>query len=87
MIFDKINVFIRNKLIKIKDMKKELEVTFKDLDTVLNKEYFGKVSDKFILLANDTKEDIKNKKQIHENLTNEISLEIDKAFDEYLESK
>ena len=87
MIFDKINVFIRNNLIKIKDMKKELEVIFKDLDTVLNKEYFGKVSDKFIQLANDTKEDIKTKKQIHENLTNEISLEIDKAFDGYLESK
>lgn len=68
-------------------MKKELEGTFKDLDTVLNKKYFGKVSNEFIQLVNDTKEDIKTKKQMHKNLTNELSLEIDRAFDDYIEGK
>ena len=68
-------------------MKEELEGTFKDLDTVLNEKYFDKVSSEFIQLVNDTKEDIKTKKQMHKNLTNELSLEIDRAFDDYIEGK
>lgn len=70
-----------------KELQLQLQVTFSELDTVLNEKYFGKVSNEFIQLVNDTKEATKNKEHLHNKLTVELALEIDKAFDEYIESK
>jgi hypothetical protein len=70
-------------------MNKELQLQekFDNLDSILNEVYKGKVSDAFIQLVDETKEEIKNKKQLFEKLTSELALEIDKAFDEYIEGK
>ena len=65
----------------------QLKLAFNDLDTILLDEHVGIKSDKFIKIVDDTKEAIKNKEQLHNSLTTEIALQIDKAFDEYLESK
>jgi hypothetical protein len=65
----------------------KIQLALNDLDTIFREECLGIVSEKFIKLVDDTKETIKNKEQTFNNLTVEIALQIDKAFDEYLESK
>jgi hypothetical protein len=54
---------------------------------VYNEEYQGIVTGMFYKKIKDTREDIKTKKQMHNELTIQLSLEIDKAFDEYIENK
>ena len=75
-------------------MSKELQLKeinlkeiFDDLDTILDKRYCRKTSSEFHQIVKDTLEDVKTKRQMHNNLTNELSLEIDRAFDDYIERK
>jgi hypothetical protein len=68
-------------------MREKLKETFNNLDTVLNEKHLGKVSKEFIQLVDGTKEEIKNKEQLLNNLTVELSLDVDRAFDEYIEGK
>jgi len=70
-----------------KELQLQLQLAFNDLDTILFEKFFGKISDEFIKLVNATREEIKNKEQLHINLSTELTLQIDKAFDEYIESK
>lgn len=65
----------------------KIKLAFNDLDTILREEYLGIVSGKFIEIVDTTKEDIKNYERTYNNLTVDIALQVDKAFDEYLESK
>ncbi len=65
----------------------KMKLAFNDLDNILREEFKGIVSEKFIEIVDDTKEAIKNNERTFNNLTVEFALQIDKLFDEFLESK
>lgn len=69
------------------NVEKQLQIAINDLETILRVENFGIITNKFIKLVDNTKEAIKNKERTYNNLTVEIALQIDKSFDEFLESK
>lgn len=69
------------------ELEIKIQPVLNDLDTILREKCLGLISEKFIKIVEDTKEAIKNKERTINNLTVEIALQIDQAFDEYLESK
>ncbi|MBN2881433.1 hypothetical protein JXM83_05270 [Candidatus Woesearchaeota archaeon] len=64
-----------------------MQAKFKLLDTVLIEKFSGKVSQDFVELVDSTKERIKSDMQQDDNATFDQLLQVDKAFDSYLESK